>query len=119
MSILTSQAPPAELRYFALSYVSNLLDNQFAHPDGGVLIKVLLVQRRRLYAILLHESFTTVQSCRRGTASKMATPIANILYLFLLVSLPFRLLFRSPRPPSIETGVREVPRTLSEHPEDL
>ena len=34
-------------------------------------------------------------------------------------SSPFRTAFRTPRPPGIETGVREVPRTVSEHPEDL
>jgi hypothetical protein len=28
---------------------------------------------------------------------------------------PFSTAFRTPRPPGIETGVREVPRTLSEH----
>jgi hypothetical protein len=34
-------------------------------------------------------------------------------------SSPFSTAFRTPRPPGIETGVREVPSTLSEHPEDL
>jgi hypothetical protein len=34
-------------------------------------------------------------------------------------SSPFSAAFRTPRPSSIQTGVRDVPPALSEHPEDL
>jgi hypothetical protein len=34
-------------------------------------------------------------------------------------SSPFSTAFRTPRPPSIQTGVRDVPPSLSQHPEDL
>jgi hypothetical protein len=34
-------------------------------------------------------------------------------------SSPFSTAFRTPRPPGIETGVREVPSNLSEHSKDL
>jgi hypothetical protein len=34
-------------------------------------------------------------------------------------SSPFLAAFRTPRPPGIQTGVRDVPPALSEHPEDL
>jgi hypothetical protein len=34
-------------------------------------------------------------------------------------SSPFSAAFRTPRPPGIQTGIRDVPPSLSEHPEDL
>jgi hypothetical protein len=34
-------------------------------------------------------------------------------------SSPFSTAFRTPRPPGIQTGMRDVPPRLSEHPEDL
>jgi hypothetical protein len=34
-------------------------------------------------------------------------------------SSPFSAAFRTSRPPGIQTGIRDVPPTLSEHPEDL
>ena len=45
-------------------------------------------------------------------SSEHSTPISSRSSLFSAA-------FRTPRPPSIETGMREVPRTLSEHPEEL
>lgn len=102
--------------------VSNFPANPFAHYEGDFGSKfVLLIQRRRFYAVLFYKSFGIVQSYIMSSWNGFDDGDANSEHSTPLSSRssPFSTTFRTPPLPGIETGVREVPRTVSEHPEVL